>query len=117
MLHTRPPNAQNPSALRRWRGRALATGAVCAASFALSACGGSEKPAASVTILNTEKVERAIEKSSLNQRGQNARVSCPSGVHQKKGLEFSCTAVVKGVETRFAIAQLDGAGRVHYEAR
>lgn len=117
MLLTRPPNTQDPSTLHRWRGRTLAAAAVCAASFAMSACGDAEKAAAPVTILNTEKVERAIEKSSMSQRGQNARVSCPSGVHQKKGLKFSCTAVVKGVETRFDIAQLDGAGRVHYEAR
>jgi len=114
MLLTRPPNAQ---VLRRWRGRALAAGAVCATSIAVSACGGEEKPAAPVTILNTEKVELAIEKSSMSQRGQHAHVSCPSGVHQKKGLKFTCTAVVKGVSTRFDIAQLDGSGRVHYEAR
>ena len=29
---------------------------------------------------------------------------------------FSCTAVVKGVGTRFAVTQLDASGRVHYTA-
>jgi hypothetical protein len=37
-------------------------------------------------------------------------------VHQKEGLEFSCTAVVKGVSTRFVVTELDGSGHVHYEA-
>jgi Domain of unknown function (DUF4333) len=103
-----------PSPPRR-RGRLLAAGLICTAGVALSAC-GAEQPAP-VTILNTEKVELAIEHSSMTQRGQHADVSCPSGVHQQKGLGFSCTAVVKGHATRFAIAQLDGSGRVRYEAR
>jgi len=38
-------------------------------------------------------------------------------VHQKKGLEFACTAVVKRVATRFVVTQRDDAGQVHYEAR
>jgi hypothetical protein len=97
----------------RWQERALAGGALVTASLALAACGSSGAP----TILNTEKVERSIEQSSLAQRGQRAQVSCPAGVNQKKGLAFSCTAVVKGVSTRFAVTQLDGAGRVHYVAR
>jgi hypothetical protein len=84
-----------------------------AASLALGACGASEAP----TILNTEKVERAIEQSSLAQRGQRPRVSCPPGVHQKKGAVFSCTAVVKRSTTRFVVTQLDVSGRVQYEAR
>ncbi|HMJ97628.1 MAG TPA: DUF4333 domain-containing protein [Thermoleophilaceae bacterium] len=88
-------------------------GAVAVAALALTGCGSSDSP----TILNTEKVERAIEHSSLAQRGAQAQVSCPSGVHQRKGLVFACTAVVKGHGTRFVISQLDSSGRVHYEAR
>ena len=93
--------------------RSLVAGVLVAASLAVTACGSSESP----TILNTEKVERAIERSSLAQRGQHAEVSCPSGVHQKKGLVFSCTAVVKRGSTRFVVTELDGSGHVHYEAR
>jgi hypothetical protein len=93
--------------------RPLVAGFVIAASLAVSACGSSESP----TILNTEKIERAIERSSLAQRGQDARVSCPSGVHQKKGLVFSCTAVVKQDSTRFVVTQVDGSGRVRYVGR
>lgn len=96
--------------LRRWS----ATAAIIAAGLAVSACGKSDDPP---TILDTEKVERAIEQSIAEQRGKNARVSCPSGVHQKKGLEFACTAVVKRESTRFVVTQRDDAGQVHYEAR
>ena len=93
--------------------RSLVAAALLVAGLALSACGSSPAP----TILNTEKVERAIEQSSLAQRGVHAQVSCPSGVHQQAALMFSCTAVVKSDATRFVVTQLDGSGHVHYEAR
>ena len=92
--------------------RFLAIVVACLA-VAGAGCGSS----ASVTILNTEKVERAIENSSLSQRGIHADVSCPSGVHQKKDLVFACTAVVKHTSTRFVVTQLNGSGQVHFEAR
>jgi hypothetical protein len=91
-----------------------AAGAVVAASFAVAACGSSTD---APTILNTEKVERAIEKSSLEQRNKRVHVSCPSGVHQKKGLVFTCTASNSRGNTRFTVTEIDGAGRVHYEAQ
>jgi len=96
-------------------GRSLAAGLLVAASLSVAACGKEETKA--VTILNTEKVERAIERSVAAQRDQNARVSCPSGVHQKQGVTFSCTATVKRVDTEFVVTQQDGAGRVRYVAR
>ena len=100
----------------RHAGRATAiVTIVAAASIAVAGCGGSDS--ATLTILNTEKVERAIEQSVALQRGKTAHVSCPSGVHQKKGLVFSCTAIVKRQSTQFVVTQQDGAGRVHYEAR
>jgi hypothetical protein len=99
--------------MRYLRGRSVLAGVLVAASVAVAACGSSE----SLTILNTERVERAIEHSSLAQRGTQARVSCPPGVHQKKGLVFSCTAVAKRGSTRFVVTELDGAGHVHYEGR
>ena len=94
--------------------RMTVAGILVAASLAAAGCGGS--PGAP-TILNTEKVERAIEQSSLAQRGQHARVTCPSGVHQKKSLVFTCTATVAGTDTRFTVTELDGSGHVRYEAR
>jgi uncharacterized protein DUF4333 len=68
------------------------------------------------TILNTEKIERSIEESGLNQRGERSQVSCPSGVHQEEGRSFDCTAVVGATSTRFVVTQLDDSGQVHYEA-
>jgi hypothetical protein len=97
----------------RWLGRLFVASALVAVSLAVTACGSSRSP----TILNTEKIERAIERSSLVQRGKYAQVSCPSGVHQEKGLVFSCIAVAERGSTRFVVTQLDGSGRVHYEAR
>ena len=96
----------------RLRGPLMA-GTLAAASLAAGGCGGSEDP----TILNTEKVERAIERSNLSQRGAQPRVSCPSGVNQKKDLVFSCTAVLKRTTTRFVVTQIDDDGRVRYVGR
>jgi hypothetical protein len=96
-------------------GRTVAAGLIVAASLTVVACGKTETKTA--TILNTEKVERAIEHSVSVQRGKAATVSCPSGVLQKKGLVFSCTALVKKASTQFVVTQQDGAGRVRYVAR
>jgi hypothetical protein len=121
LQYDRNPKASSPNhpvASSSWPVRLLGGGllvicAVVAASLAISAGGSSAAP----TILNTEKVERAIERSSLSQRGVHAVASCPAGVQQQKGLKFSCTAVVKGIGTRFVVTELDGSGHVQYEAR
>jgi hypothetical protein len=78
----------------------------------LAACGSSE----SIATLNTGKIERAIARSSLAQRGQRAQVSCPSKMPQKQGLKFSCVAVVGPVSTRFVVVEQDESGHVHYQA-
>ena len=97
----------------RWPRRALVAGGLAAASVAAAGCGGETK---TVTILNTEKIERAIERASLAQRDKRVRVSCPSGVHQKKGLVFSCTAVGQNSRTTIKVTTLDGSGNVRYKA-
>jgi hypothetical protein len=102
------------SPIRRTVGLTSVLGAVVAASLALGACGSSDSD--SVAMLNTGKVERAIARSSLDQRGQDAEVSCPSDVVQEEGLEFSCTATVGQVSTTFVVVQRDGSGHVRYEA-
>ena len=86
---------------------------VAAGAIALAGCGSSEE----TRILDTQKVESAIEQSILNQRDQEADVSCPSGVHQEEAIEFSCVASVSSQDTRFYVTQTDGSGNVHYEAR
>jgi hypothetical protein len=103
---------ERPAVPGRWLGRSLVAGVLVTASLAVAACGASE----SSTILNTEKIERAIEQSSLAQRGTHAQVSCPSGVPQKKGWVFSCTALTGRSSTRFVVTELDDSGHVHYEA-
>jgi hypothetical protein len=85
---------------------------IVGSGLVLAACGSSE----SASTLNTEKIERAIAQSSLAQRGQRARVSCPSSVPQTKGLKFFCRAVVGPVNTRFVVVEQDGFGHVYYEA-
>jgi hypothetical protein len=116
MQRSHAPNPTTSSERRVAPSRRLlhwsVTGGLLVAGLAITACGSSGAP----TILNTEKVERAIEQSSLAQRGIPTKVSCPSGVRQKKGLVFSCTAVVKGESTRFVVRELDGSGHVHYKA-
>ncbi len=116
-LDGRPAPAGGPSTRRAGRrlGCSLAAAALIAAGLTVAACGKDDAKA--MTILNTEKVERAIEHSVAAQRGKKATVSCPSGVHQKKGLTFSCTATVKKVNTQFVVTQQDGIGRVRYAAR
>jgi len=86
---------------------------VAASSLLLAACGSSD----SITTLDSGRIERAIAQSSLAQRGQHARVSCPSAIPQKEGLTFSCTAVVGLVSTRFTVIEQDDSGHVRYEAR
>ncbi|MGI8801795.1 MAG: DUF4333 domain-containing protein [Solirubrobacteraceae bacterium] len=87
-------------------------GTLAASTVLLAACGSSPP-----TILNTEKIERAIEQSSLTQRHKRVNVTCPAGVHQTKGLVFACTAVFRGGTTRFVVTEVDGAGNIHYVAR
>lgn len=107
--------------LRRWLGRSSVAGVLIVASLGLVACGSSGSPetgsSRSPKLLNATKIERAIERSSLAQRGKHVRVTCPSGVPQEKGLVFECTAVYSGGSTQFTVTELDSRGHVHYVAR
>jgi hypothetical protein len=105
---------ERSAAPRRQFGLPIVAGTLVAASLALAACGSSGST--TTATLNTEKVEQAIAQSSLQQRGQNAEVICPSDVPQVQGLEFSCTAKVGQVSTKFVVVQQNGSGHVHYEA-
>jgi hypothetical protein len=87
---------------------------VIAAGLMMFGC-GARAPAA--RLLDTARIERAIERSSLTQRGERPLVSCPSGVRERAGLVFTCIATVGRASTRFVVTELDGAGRVHYVAR
>ncbi|MEA2613985.1 MAG: hypothetical protein QOI52_1944 [Chloroflexota bacterium] len=112
-IHDTHASSKRPAVSSRWLGRSLVAGSLVATSLAVAACGSEKK----VTVLNTEKVERAIERSTLAQRNKHVVVSCPSGVHQKQGVAFSCMAVGKTSRTSFAVTQTNGAGQVHYQAQ
>ena len=86
--------------------------ALIAAPGAISGCGGGGSDKGKV--LDTERVERAIEQSILEKRNLRATVSCPSGTKQKKGLKFRCTATYKGGRTVFLVTEDDDKGAVHY---
>jgi hypothetical protein len=92
--------------------RLAAAGAALAAALALASCGSGQAAAT----LDSGRIERAIERSSLAQRGVEATVTCPSGVPVEEGLSFSCMATVEGNGTRFVVTQQDDAGQVRYEA-
>ena len=87
-----------------------AAAAALALALALTGCGGSGKP----KILDTERVERAIELSILQKRKIQATVSCPSGIQREKGKRFRCIATYKGGTTPFLVTQDDDRGAVHY---
>jgi hypothetical protein len=89
-----------------------AIGLVAILGLTLAACGSSGP----TKMLNTSKIERAIARSSLEQRGLRAQVSCPKYVEQAKGLNFSCVASLGHVDTNFVVTQTDEAGHVRYEA-
>ena len=96
----------------RTHARGLVAGALTAASLVLGACGSSQAP----TVLNTEKVESAIEQSIADQRGKVADVSCPSGVHQVDAVVFTCWATIGSHDTPFVVTQTDASGHVRYES-
>jgi hypothetical protein len=93
------------------RARAPSVLAAALAAVGVAACGGESKQ----KILDTERIERAIEKRVLDTRHLKTVVSCPSGVPQKKGRVFHCTAAYSGGRTTFEVRQDDDKGSVHYK--
>lgn len=104
-------NAPPSQRLRRCLKRSTLTCFVLG-TLTVSACGSS----GSTVSLDGTKIERAIERSSLAQRGLTARVSCPADIQLEKGMTFECIAVVDKIRTRFVVTQTDAAGHVRYEA-
>lgn len=96
--------------------------AAFALAVALGGCGGATRTVTAIRtvtvsplILDTEKVERSIQESILAKRDVRAEVSCPSGVHQRRGLTFYCAATLpNGTVTRFRVKQINSAGGVSY---
>jgi len=71
---------------------------------------GSSSP----VILNTVRVERAIEASILAQRHLASSVSCPVNIVQKAGVVFDCVASVRGRQFTVVVTETDGNGHVVY---
>jgi hypothetical protein len=67
-------------------------------------------------VLDSAKVERAIDASILRQRHVRATASCPREVLQQGGVGFRCVVVTRPATSRheFAVTELDGAGNVRY---
>ncbi|MBV9918640.1 MAG: DUF4333 domain-containing protein [Solirubrobacterales bacterium] len=65
-------------------------------------------------ILNTERVERAIETAILQQRHLRASVSCPVNIVQRQGVVFLCQATVGGRNFPVTVTQVDGKGHVTF---
>ncbi|MEA2309526.1 MAG: hypothetical protein QOI65_1812 [Thermoleophilaceae bacterium] len=92
----------------------IGAGAALAVAGAVAGCGGGSSSFDKNKVLDTERVERAIEQSIVEKRKLTAMVTCPSGVEKKKGLKFRCTAAYKGGTTTFLVTQDDDKGAVHY---
>lgn len=65
--------------------------------------------------LNMDKVKAGIRTDIREQRKLVAsQVECPAAVLQRKGLEFRCTATVKGRKYPFQVTEVDNNGHVEY---
>jgi hypothetical protein len=82
----------------------------------LCGCGGgkSKTPPTATHVLDTSKVAQAIQDSIRAERKLRARVVCPTGVPQQKGLRFACLAVLEHGTTTFTVDQSDDQGHVTY---
>lgn len=72
---------------------------------------------APLVVLDIARVQRAIERSILEQRKLVASVTCPAYVLQQAGLKFVCKARVGGKTYPFAVEQTDASGHVRYIGR
>lgn len=68
----------------------------------------------SPVILNTERVEQAIQASILQQRHLRSSVSCPVNIEQRQGVVFYCRASVGGRSFPVVVTQVDGRGHVRF---
>src|SRR5437763_16702931 len=85
----------------------------CLISVVVGATGATGCGGGTPKILDTERVERAIEQTVMQKRHLKATVSCPSGIEQQKGLVFRCIATFTGGQPPFVVTEAGG-GAVHY---
>ena len=65
-------------------------------------------------ILNTNRVEQAIEGSIRTQRHLTSTVTCPVNIVQQKGVIFYCQAAVRARNFRVVVTEVDGNGHVTF---
>lgn len=65
-------------------------------------------------ILNTVRVQRAIQASIQSQRHLSSTVSCPVNIVQKSGVVFNCVATIGRRRFKVVVTQTDGKGHVVY---
>jgi hypothetical protein len=99
---------------RRWLGLVVVFIAGAGAMALVAVAAGLWNSTSSPVILNTERVERAIESSILQQRHLTSSVSCPVNIVQKSGVVFTCQATVHGRLFPVVVSQTDSSGHVTY---
>jgi hypothetical protein len=65
-------------------------------------------------ILNTNRVEQAIEGSIRTQRHLTSTVTCPVNIVQQKGVIFYCQAAVRARNFRVVVTEVDSDGHVTF---
>lgn len=64
--------------------------------------------------LDTQRIERAIERSIMGQRGLTSHVTCPKDVPQKTAYVFSCIAKLDVGNTRFIVIENNSKGSARW---
>jgi len=97
-----------------WIALALAFAAGAGAMALIALIAGLWDTGSPPVILNTERVERAIETSIRTQRHLRSAASCPDNVAQRAGRTFRCEVTVGKRTYPVVVTQLDGSGHVKF---
>jgi Domain of unknown function (DUF4333) len=97
----------------RWL-QLLAAFVAGAGVMALVAVAAGWNGTSSPVILNTERVERAIENSISAERHLISSVSCPVNIVQHARAVFACQATVRGRVFPVVVTETDSRGHVTY---
>jgi hypothetical protein len=88
-----------------------------ALGVALAGCSASGSISFGSSQLSASKLEALVTTVTVQQGLRANKVSCPSGISEKKGKVSTCTATYAGGETsEFLVRQTDGSGAVYAAA-
>jgi hypothetical protein len=96
---------------RRHSDMLICLAAAVLVAVGVSACGSSTRT------LDSAKVERAIARSILHERGLDTTVACPSKVAQQAGQVFTCTARLDVGTYPVTATEIGGSGQVRFQDR